>query len=68
MKASGDKMHKHKILDSFTHLKLKNLNTTELIQLSQEIRQFLLDNVSKTGGIGIQSRGCGTYLGNALCV
>jgi 1-deoxy-D-xylulose-5-phosphate synthase len=51
VKASGDKMHKHKILDSiYSPEDLKNLNTTELIQLSQEIRQFLLDNVSKTGG------------------
>jgi 1-deoxy-D-xylulose-5-phosphate synthase len=44
-------MYKNTILDSIHSPEdLKNLNIDELKQLSDEIRQFLLDNVSKTGG------------------
>ena len=44
-------MYKYGILDSIHSPEdLKYLNTDELRQLSQDIRRFLLDNVSKTGG------------------
>ena len=40
----------YKLLNDINLNKLKEMNKNELIELSDEVRQFLIDSTSKTGG------------------